>query len=141
MTPVVEDEPVTVRGEHERNLQRLGVIERLLNTVADAAAIVLGLDDRKGNVRLVIEDVIGPLGFATGHHPAADDHAPLREGDFLAKLGLLVPAGAPQGRRDELRADVPLTELLLVHAAIPIRNHGTRSTVAPSDRRRSTSDA
>src|SRR4026208_393490 len=48
---------------------------------------------------------------------APDDDPALGEGDFLAKLGQLVPAGAAEGRGNELGADVALAELLLVHAA------------------------
>jgi hypothetical protein len=61
---VVEHEPGAVRGEDEGNVERGGVIERLLHAVADDVRIVLGLDQRQRNVRLVIEDVVGALGLA-----------------------------------------------------------------------------
>ena len=59
--PVVEDEPVAVGGEHERDVQRVGVVERLLHAVADGVVVVLGLDQGDGYVGLVVEDVVSPF--------------------------------------------------------------------------------
>jgi hypothetical protein len=114
----VEHETVAVRGEDERDTQRLAVVQRLLEPVADAAVVVLRFDDRQWDVRLVVEDVIRALGLSASDHLAADDNAALREADFLAKLRDLVPASLTEGRRDELGADVALAELLLVHRRV-----------------------
>ena len=61
---VVEDEAVAVRGEDEGDVERRGVVEALLHPVADAVVVVLGLDQRDRDVRLVVEDVVGALGLA-----------------------------------------------------------------------------
>ena len=99
----------------EGDVERFGVVERLLHAVADAVVVVLGLDDREGNVGLVIEDVVGSLGFAACDQLAADDDAALGEADLLADLVHFVPAGAAKGRRDELGADVAFGEGVFVH--------------------------
>ena len=113
----MEDEAVAVGGEDKRNIERLGVVERLLHAVADAVVVVLGLDDGDGDVRLVVEDVVGALRLAARDELAADDDAALGEADLLADLRHLVPARALDGGRDELGADVALAEVLLVHLA------------------------
>jgi len=48
----VEDESVAVRRENEREPQDFGVLQRLLDSVADTAVVVLGFDNREWNVRL-----------------------------------------------------------------------------------------
>jgi hypothetical protein len=58
---VVKDKSVAVGRKNKRNVQGYGVIEGLLHTVADAVAIVLGLNDGNRDIGLVIKDVIGTL--------------------------------------------------------------------------------
>ena len=106
--PVVEYETVAVGGEHEGYVQRLGIVERLLHAVADAVVVVLGLDDREGDVGLVVQDVVGAFGLAARDQLAADDDAALGEVDLLADLVHLVPACPAEGGSDELGADVAL---------------------------------
>ncbi len=113
---VVEHEAVAVRGEHEGDVERAGVVERLLHPVADAMGIVLGLDQGERDVRLVIEDVVGALGLAARDQLAAHDDPALGEADLLADLQHLVPPGLAQGGRDELGADVAFAEGALVHS-------------------------
>ena len=60
--------------------------ELIVHAVAYAVVVVLGLDDGNRDVGLVVEDVIGTLGFAPGHQFAADDDAPFGKSDFLADL-------------------------------------------------------
>ena len=48
--------------------------------------IVFRLDERDGNVRLEVENIVGELGFATGDQFAADDDPASREVDLLADL-------------------------------------------------------
>src|SRR3546814_15251873 len=74
--PVVEDEAVTVGGEHEGDLQRLRVVESLLHPVADAMAVVLRLAQGDRDVWLIIEDVVRPFALAAEDHlPAHDDRS------------------------------------------------------------------
>ena len=113
----MEDEAVAVRGEDEGDVERVGVVQRLLHAVADAVVVVLGLDQRERDVRLVVEDVVGALGLAAGDQLAADDDAALGEADLLADLRHLIPARLAHGGRDELGADVAFAEGFLVHPA------------------------
>ncbi len=68
------------------------------------------------DVRLVVEDVVGPLGLAAGDQLAADDDAALGEADLLADLRHLVPPGrgAPPGVMNLVQMS-RLAEVLLVH--------------------------
>ena len=111
----MEHEAIAVGGEHEGDVQCLGVVERLLHSITDAVGIVLGLDDRDGNVRLVVEDVVGALGLSARDQLAAHDDAALGEAHLLADLQHLVPPHSAQGGGDELGADIPFGEALLVN--------------------------
>src|SRR3546814_5175138 len=88
--PVVEDEAVTVGGEHEGDLQRLRVVESLLHPVADAMAVVLRLDQGDRDVWLIIEDVVRPFALAAEDHLAAHDDPALGEADLLPDLRNLI---------------------------------------------------
>ena len=72
----MEDEAVAVRGEDERDVEDLGVLQRLLHAVADRVVVVLRLDDRDRDVGLVVEDVVRELRLPPGHHLAADVDLP-----------------------------------------------------------------
>lgn len=54
----------------------------MLHAVANGVYIVLGLNDRDGQVWLVVEDVVRPLLLAARVHLAAHDDAALGVGDF-----------------------------------------------------------
>ena len=115
---VVEQKAVAVGGEHERNVECRGVVERLLHAVADGVVVVLGFDERDGDVRLVIEDVVGALGLAAGDQLAADDDAAFGEADLPANLRGFVPPGLYDGGGDVLGADVGFAERLLVRHSL-----------------------
>jgi hypothetical protein len=71
----VEHEVIPVRGEDKGNVQDLGVLESLLHPVMDGVIVLFRLDNRDGDVRLVVEDVVRnvrKLGFATRDHLTAD---------------------------------------------------------------------
>ncbi len=116
---VVLEEGIAVGAVGERNVEDLGVFERLLHAGADGVVVVLGLDDGDRDVRLVEEDVVGLLGLAALDRLAANDDAALGEVDLLANLGHHVPLAAVRADergRDELGADVRFGEVLLVHS-------------------------
>jgi hypothetical protein len=122
---VVEDEGIAIGGKNEGDIESRGIFQSLLHPRADAVVVVLGLDQGDGNVRLVIEDVIGPLGLAAGDELAAHDDPALGEADFLADLREQVPAGRLDGGGDELRADVALAEVFFVHGCFTVRGGDT----------------
>lgn len=108
---------LVVAFDTERGSQTLLIVpQHSLEPVADAVRVILGFDQGERNVRLDVEDVVGPLGLAASHHFAADDDSTLREADFLTDLRRDIPTGLHQRRGDEFRADVSFAELLLVHA-------------------------
>ena len=104
----IEHETVTVGRVPDRDIQGDGVVEGLLHAVADGVVVVLGLDQRDGDIRLVVEDVIGPL--------APYNDAALGEANLLADLRHLVPPGTAQSGGDELGADVAFAEASFVHS-------------------------
>ena len=110
-------EGVAIGAVGKRDVEDLGVLERLLHAGADGVVVVLRFDDGDRDARLVVEKVVGLLRFAALDRLAANDDTTLREVDFLAKLGHHVPL-AVRGDEcggDELGADVRFGELLLVH--------------------------
>lgn len=111
----MEEEAVAIAGKDEGHLQGIGIGQGLLHAVAHGMLVVLGLDDGQRQVGLVVEDEVGAARLAPGMQPATDDDAALGEGNLLADLGVQVPARLDDGRRDELGADVPFGEVLLVH--------------------------
>src|ERR1700730_6588610 len=118
----MEYEAIAVRRKHEGNLEGRCVIEGLLHAIADAVVIVLGLDDRDRDVRLVVENEVGLLGFATADKLAANDDAAFGEIDLLADLQQIVPAGALKRGQDEFRADIAFGEPPLVHFPLPFNS-------------------
>ena len=134
---VVEHEAVAVRGKHEGNIQRRGIVEALLDAVADAVIVVLGLDQRDRDVRLVVENEVGLLRLAARDQLAAHDDPALGEIDLLANLQHLVPAGALDGGQDELRADIAFGEAPFIHrpAQIPHFPQLERYAVLESEQR------
>ena len=111
----MKHEAVAVGGKHEGNIQRLGVIQRLLHAVADAMGVALRLDQRDGDVGLVVKDVIGPFAFPPADQLAPHDDAAIGEADLLPDLQHRVPARLCERRRDELGADIAFAEGGFVH--------------------------
>ncbi len=72
---IVEQEGVAVRGEDEGDVKCLAIFEPLLHPGADGLGVVLRFDERDGDIRLVVEDVVGALGLAACDELAANDDA------------------------------------------------------------------
>lgn len=116
---VVFEEGVAVGTVGERDIEDLGVFERLLHAAAHRVVVVFGLDDAEREVRAVKEEVIGLLCLPSLDGLAADQDPALREIDLLADLVEHIPLRSTRpgdGGRDELGADVRLVEVLFVHA-------------------------
>ncbi len=107
-SPVMEYEPIAIRGKHEGDVERLGVFEALLHSIANAVHVVFGLDESDRDIGFVVEDVVGAFALAPTDQLATNDDAALCEADFLADSGHLVPASATNGWGNEFRTDVSL---------------------------------
>lgn len=77
-------------------------------------AVVFCLDDGDGEIRLVVENVVGAFGLLAGDEVAPDDDSPFGKPDLLAKLRQLIPSSPLHRRRDELGADVALAKRFLI---------------------------
>jgi len=111
----VEQEAIAVAAEDKRYIKGIAVGQCLLHTVPQAVLVVLGFNDRYGLVLLVAQHIIGAALLATCMEFTPYYDATSRERDFLANLGLDIPPGLLNGRRDVLGADIPFTELFFVH--------------------------
>ena len=80
--------------------------------------VVLRLNDGDGNVRFVIENIVGALSGSTRVEFPPDINPPVGEADFFTHLVMNVPPGRDKIGRDELGADVTLAEGFLVHTVI-----------------------
>ena len=112
---IVKNKGVAIGGEHEGDIQRFGVVEGLLHTIADAVAIVLRLDQRDRDIRFVIEDDVSLLRLAARDQLAANDDSALGEKDLLPNLRHRIPAGLFYGGQDEFATNVSFGETTLVH--------------------------
>ena len=111
---VVLMEGVTVRAVGESQVEHFRVAERLLKAIGNGMVVVLGFDDGEREVRLEVENVVGPLLLSPLDRSTLDDHPAGSDRLLLAELRLHVPPGIHDGRRDELRADIALAQSFLV---------------------------
>ena len=102
----MENEAVAIGGKYEGNFQALGIVQSLLQAVADGMGVILGLDQGDWNVGFVIKDVVRAFALTPAHQIDADDNAALGETDFLADLRHLVPTRLVQSWGNELGANV-----------------------------------
>jgi trehalose synthase len=90
---VVLQKSIPVGAVYERNIQHRGVVECLLHPGSHTVSVVFRLDDRKGNVGFVVEDVISPPWFGPAHRVALDEHPAVGDVHFLSDLMLVIPTG------------------------------------------------
>ena len=112
---VVEQEGVAIRREHEGHVEGFRVSDGLLQPAADRVVVVLGLHHRQRKVRLVEQEVVGPLPLPAHGQLAPNDDPAGREAVFAADLRVGVPSGAGDGRGDVVVADPGFVQGLLVH--------------------------
>jgi hypothetical protein len=115
---VVEQKPIAVRAEGERELQDLRVVQRLLHPCADFVLVALGLHDPEGQVGLEVKAVVCELRLAALDDVARDLDAPLREVDLAPDLRLDVPPSLCERGADELLADVRFAQGRLVDGGL-----------------------
>ena len=75
---VMQHETVAIAGENEWNVERSGVIQRLLHTIANSFEVVLGLNQSNREVP-DIQHIVGPLGLATRDQLTSHDDPARRE--------------------------------------------------------------
>jgi len=110
---VVLHERVTIGTVGERNIENLGVFERLLHAVPDRVIVVLGLNNSEREIRFVRENVVRLLRFTSLHRLTTNDNAAFRKVSFLSDLSHAVPLVAircDNCRCNKLGADVRLCE-------------------------------
>jgi hypothetical protein len=104
-----------VGREGEWNAQRLGVLQGLLDAIANTVMVVLRLDQRDGDVWLIIKNVVCATALASRDELATHDDASLSEEHLFTKLHDFIPASLPERWRDEFGADVALGKRFLVY--------------------------
>src|SRR4051812_19272734 len=72
---------IAIRTKRKRHIKNLGILKRLLHSIADRVIVVLGLNHSDRDIRLVVQNVIGFLSFATPSGLAANNDASLCEVD------------------------------------------------------------
>ncbi|MNF66855.1 hypothetical protein D3C84_486540 [compost metagenome] len=112
---VMEQKAITIAGEHEGHIQRIGITQRLLHAGAERVLVVLGFNHRQRQVLVVAEQVVGTLALATAVQLATHHDSPGGKAKLFEYLLLHVPARLLNSRGDEFAADVPLSERFLVH--------------------------
>ena len=144
---VVLQEGVAVGAVGERDIEHLGVLERLLHAVADGVVVVLGLDDGEREVRLVEQDVVGLLRLPASDRLAANDDAALGEVGFLTDLRHHVPLAPPVPQRagvmNFVRMSVSVSAFLFIRPQVSraeyrfnvcIGDSNTRGSAGPAVR-------
>ena len=74
----MQHKTLAIAGEHERHLQRGGIVQRLLHSVTGRELALLCLDQGDRHV-LPVKNEIRLLGLAPADQPAAHDDAALGE--------------------------------------------------------------
>ena len=119
----MQQEPVAIGTEHERDIHHLSIGKRLLHTCTDDVGIVLCLDNGNRNIGFKEQEVVCPPWIAPAHGIAPDKHTPVGDIHFFPDLVMMVPAGTHECGSDEFGTDVPFTEFLLfqsIHSVILI---------------------
>ncbi len=120
---VVESEGIAVGGKDEWDVESLGVSERLLHAACDLVFVVLRLDHGDWRFAAGVEQVIRFFPLASCDQFPPDDDTARSEEVFLPHLGHLIPPRRLDGRRDELGADVRLSEGFFVHGSSEPHSH------------------
>jgi hypothetical protein len=88
---VVFKKAVAVGAVGKWDVEELGVVESLLHAIAKRVRIVFSLNDRNGEIGLVVEQIIDFFCFAAFDALTPYDHPALGEVEFLADLRHRVP--------------------------------------------------
>ena len=112
----MKEEGVTVTAEDEWDIEDFGITQRLLDARAYGVIVVFRFDDGNGNVRFVVENVVGALPGSTGVHLPPNMDPAVGKADLFPYLGMDIPPGPDEMGRDELGANIALAEGVFVHA-------------------------
>ena len=113
----MKKERVSVGRKDKRDLERLGIAERLLHSCTDRVRVIFGFNQREWDSGRMVKNVVRALGIPAGRHLSANNDTAFGERDFLADMELNIPTGPHESRSDKLGANIPLAELLLIHRA------------------------
>ena len=83
---IVEEKPVSVGAEDERDVERLCVGKRLLHPSSDAVVVVLGLDDCEFEIGAVGKDQVRKLPLTSPYCFAFHQHWSIGEVHLLSNL-------------------------------------------------------
>jgi len=104
---VVEQKAVAIAAKHTRDIEDLRVVQGLLNAGADRMFVVLSLYDCNGNVRLIVEDIIGPFFLSSRGQFTTNIDFAIGKRNLLQKLSQSIPTRLLYGRGNVFGTDVP----------------------------------
>ena len=87
----------------------------MLHTVSDAVTVVFCLDNRKREIRFIIQQIVRPLALSAGSDIPADNDSPICEVILHLDLLEFVPASSLDGRGNELQFNVLFGHFMLFH--------------------------
>jgi len=88
----MEEKTIPIAAEHEGYIQGITVAQSLLHTGAQAVFVILGFDDGKRHVLLVLEHIISAAPLTTDMQPTTDDDSTRSERKLFTHLALYIPA-------------------------------------------------
>ncbi len=116
----MKHEAVAIRGKHERDRQRLGVVQPLLQAITHRVTIVLRLDERDRDVRFVVEDDVRLLGVAAGDELTTHSDTPLVKKTSSRTCSIISqPACLTAGRMNFVQISRSVKERLSIRMLFP----------------------
>ena len=109
---------VAVGAECKWDVKKLGVIKRLLHSIADRMIVILRFNDCDGDVWFVVKQLINFLSLTAFDAPTSNNDRPVCKIDFLTNLRHHIPFRvicACNSGSDELRSDVRFRKVFFVH--------------------------
>ena len=105
----MEYKAIAVRRKYEGDIEGFCVFQRLLHPRTYGLGVVLGLNQRQRDIRLVVKHIVSAFALTSADHLAAHNDAAFRKADFFPNLRHFIPTGLFDRGRDKLRANVAFT--------------------------------
>jgi len=109
----VFEKRLAIGAVSERNIEHLRVFDGLLHAIANAERRLFGLDDCKRQVVGKAQQIIGFFLRPAFGMLSLDVHTSVRKRILHANLRLFIPAGAFDGRRNQLQLHIFFGELMI----------------------------